>query len=118
MPEPNEVYHHSLHTKKCGHPLFTPEPDQNWPDERQKVGITIGDIGILTSDGSFDVLYNIFKPANHPLNWQGVPKNHQPIILPAGGISRRRYYSPGTVIKGGKLMTTSIDASAGFRVPL
>jgi hypothetical protein len=114
MSEPNDVYYELLFSKKRGHPLFTPEPDENWPDERRKVGITVGDVGILTPDGSFDVFFNQLKPANHPLNWQGVPTDHRPLILPAGGISRRRYYPPGTVIKGGHLLMTNIDASASF----
>lgn len=43
------------------------------------LGISIGDVGILTPEGGFDFVFNIFCDATHPINAVvGVPDNFIP----------------------------------------
>ncbi|KAJ6512912.1 hypothetical protein C8R45DRAFT_961709 [Mycena sanguinolenta] len=51
-----------------GFPLYVPKPDRNLPAEYQREGVAIGDVGTVTTEGSFDFFFNIYLPANHPLN--------------------------------------------------
>jgi hypothetical protein len=44
------------------------------PIEYRRQGISIGDVGIITSTGEFDFLFNIFQPADHPINRGMVPQ--------------------------------------------
>ena len=34
----------------------------------QRQGVTIGDVGIFTTDGGFNFLFNVCLPAGHPSN--------------------------------------------------
>ncbi|KIJ19078.1 hypothetical protein PAXINDRAFT_44270, partial [Paxillus involutus ATCC 200175] len=57
-----------------GYPLWYPEPDSNLPEDYRDEGLRIGDVGIVTEDGSFDVLFNICLPEEHELHQRhGVP---------------------------------------------
>jgi hypothetical protein len=49
------------------------------PVEYRRQGISIGDVGIITSTGTFDFLFNIFLPANHPINIGNVPQTFSPL---------------------------------------
>ncbi|KII91510.1 hypothetical protein PLICRDRAFT_38277 [Plicaturopsis crispa FD-325 SS-3] len=63
----HEVYVRLLLPKKHGYPLWVPEPDDSLPQEYKDEGVSIGDVGIVTTDG-FDVLFNICKDRHHPIN--------------------------------------------------
>ncbi|KAF7374410.1 Pleiotropic drug resistance ABC transporter protein [Mycena sanguinolenta] len=51
-----------------GFPLYVPGPKVNLPPEYRRRGIAIGDVGRVNSEGSFDFFFNIYLPANHPIN--------------------------------------------------
>lgn len=45
------------------------------PILNRQLGVSLGDVGILTPEGSFDYLFNIFHDAMHPINAAiGVPE--------------------------------------------
>jgi hypothetical protein len=81
-----EVYVRHLLPKKCGFPLWVPKPHPNLPEEYRRKGVDIGDVGIVTSNGVFDFLFNICLPANDPINDNLVPPDFTPLDLP-----RRRH---------------------------
>ncbi|KAJ7751351.1 hypothetical protein B0H16DRAFT_829541 [Mycena metata] len=44
-------------------------------------GIEIGDVGRITPEGSFDFFFNIYLPADHPINNNDVPEEFDPLTL-------------------------------------
>lgn len=49
------------------------------PMINQKLGVSLGDVGVLTPEGGFDFLFNIFLDASHPVNAAvGVPAGFVP----------------------------------------
>ncbi|KAJ7916968.1 hypothetical protein B0H13DRAFT_1468725, partial [Mycena leptocephala] len=49
------------------------------PTEYQKTGVQIGDVGRVTPEGIFDFFFNIYLPADHPVNDNDVPENFYPL---------------------------------------
>ncbi|KDQ58911.1 hypothetical protein JAAARDRAFT_646943 [Jaapia argillacea MUCL 33604] len=103
----HEVYSKLLFPKKHGYPLWIPEPQNNLPDEYRRDGVTIGDVGIVTHDGGWDVLFNICLPAEHPLNARR-PGCFQQIELDPGDTFDTPDFFPQSCVIGSK----SIDARA------
>ncbi|KAJ6512738.1 hypothetical protein C8R45DRAFT_326236 [Mycena sanguinolenta] len=62
-----------------GFPLHYPAPQVNLPAEYQRTGVAIGDVGRITTQGDFDFLFNIYLPANHPIN-PNVPDDFVPLV--------------------------------------
>ncbi|KIJ59208.1 hypothetical protein HYDPIDRAFT_101174, partial [Hydnomerulius pinastri MD-312] len=83
-----------------GYPLWVPEPDSNLPTEYQSKGLRVGDVGVVTEDGSFDVFFNICLPETHPLHGAyGVPAGFRQIVLHDRDISRFPFIDgPGKVV--------------------
>jgi hypothetical protein len=46
-------------------------------------GVDIGDVGIVTSEGIFDFLFNICRPSDDPINRSRVPDNFKPLERPS-----------------------------------
>ncbi|KAJ7873171.1 hypothetical protein B0H13DRAFT_1025037 [Mycena leptocephala] len=62
-----------------GFPLYVPGPPGNLPDEYQRSGVSIGDVGTVTPDGEFDFFFNIYLEADHPINANYVPDDFSPL---------------------------------------
>ena len=58
-----------------------PGPYDNLPIDYRKEGIGIGDVGVLLRFGTFSYFFNIFLPADHPVNAGNVPDNFEPLDL-------------------------------------
>ncbi|KAF7374473.1 Pleiotropic drug resistance ABC transporter protein [Mycena sanguinolenta] len=54
------------------------QPQPNLPAEYRRRGVAIGDVGRVTPEGSFDFFFNIYLPANHPIN-VNVPEDFVPL---------------------------------------
>jgi hypothetical protein len=78
---PNRIYAESLLPKGYGYPLWLPEPNECLPEEYQESGTCIGDVGIVSSDGSFDYLFNVCHPASHPINVDRTPEDFEYVEL-------------------------------------
>ncbi|KAJ6492857.1 hypothetical protein C8R47DRAFT_424285 [Mycena vitilis] len=68
----------------CGkrYPMWSPSPNSahQVPVAHRKYGISLGDVGLITPDGAFDFMFNIFAAKNDPLNGNGknVPDGFSP----------------------------------------
>ena len=84
MTSPQAVYA-TLLTRaepERGYPLWSPEPNHRLPPEYRVVGLQIGDVGVVTEHGGFDVFFNICLPVDHPLHsTYGVPRGFKQISL-------------------------------------
>ncbi|PPQ91597.1 hypothetical protein CVT25_013695 [Psilocybe cyanescens] len=102
-----DVYNRHLGCKGRGFPLWIPEPNNNLPIEYRRIGIDIGDVGIITKSGNFDFLFNICLPAEHPIHRDGVPEGFTP-CRPVRSSDIHRY----TEFDAGAFLTsTSVDKS-------
>jgi len=59
--------------------MWIPGPDMDLPTEYRRQGMLIGDVGILYRAEGFIFLFNIFLPANHPINKGRVPDDFEPL---------------------------------------
>ncbi|KAJ7471382.1 hypothetical protein B0H11DRAFT_1680279, partial [Mycena galericulata] len=74
----SESYCSQLLRRGRGFPLYVPEPPRNLP-QLQRRGLAIGDVGRVTPEGIFDFFFNIYLPADHPVNANDVPENFYPL---------------------------------------
>ncbi|KAF7317729.1 hypothetical protein MKEN_00860700 [Mycena kentingensis (nom. inval.)] len=74
------TYARILADGSLGYPLWTPGPNTSphVPEAHRRLGTTIGDVGRITSEGSFDFFFNTFAAADDTLNNFGVPDNFVP----------------------------------------
>ncbi|KAF8176672.1 hypothetical protein K438DRAFT_1607385 [Mycena galopus ATCC 62051] len=61
-----------------GFPLYVPGPQVNLSAEYRRRGVAIGDVGRITSEGSFDFFFNIYLAADHPIN-ANIPEDFIPL---------------------------------------
>ncbi|KAJ7840338.1 hypothetical protein B0H13DRAFT_1649748 [Mycena leptocephala] len=78
----SELYSRVLLSKGYGYPLFRPAPCDDLPELSRKTGTQIGDIGVVTDDGSFDPIFNILCASNDRVNRFGVPPGFEQVVLP------------------------------------
>jgi hypothetical protein len=72
------IYSNLLLNQGRGFPLYRPEPRTNLPEEYKRTGVAIGDVGRVTAEGSFDFFFNIYLPADDPINIDA-PKDFVPL---------------------------------------
>jgi hypothetical protein len=78
----SQFYADSLLPLKHGYPLYWPEIEHGESEVYRQIGVSVGDVGIITGDGGFDLLFNICKSSsspdnNNPVNTRGVPEGLQ-----------------------------------------
>jgi hypothetical protein len=81
-----------------GLPLHNPGPDARLSIECRRLGISIGDVGMITGEGGFDYLFNICRQNSDPLNPEGSPAGVQPLSESTLGISRTTSFFPNDYI--------------------
>jgi len=74
-----DVYYGQLLLAGRGSPMWTPGPNMMLPKEYRRHGIGIGDVGIIYRCEGFSFLFNIFLPADHPVNDGRVPDDFEPL---------------------------------------
>ena len=104
----NKIYETLLTQNKRGYALWIPEPNKNLPVPYQRKGIQIGDVGIITPDGSFSFIFNICVPRNDPINPQSLPEDFSPIHPPIDPIDIRKL---AVFKEGSYLASASIEKS-------
>ncbi|KAF7366782.1 WD40 containing domain protein [Mycena sanguinolenta] len=92
-----------------GFPLYDPDPQPSLPSEYRTRGVAVGDIGRITPEGGFDFFFNIYLPADHPVNAR-VPEDFVP-LAPYDPVDISRHdFHPGNC-----LSTLSVnEISGGF----
>jgi hypothetical protein len=111
MERASDVYSRILLTKGIGYPLWIPEP----PPEYETEGVSIGDVGLITFDGRFDILFNIFSSAAHDSDDFAPPTLQRlPAIQPRDVVSTPNIHSPGSVIASSSIsrQASSVDANS------
>ncbi|KAF7328041.1 Pleiotropic drug resistance ABC transporter protein [Mycena kentingensis (nom. inval.)] len=75
----NDLYCEQLWPKRRGFPLYVPAPQRNLPAEYLLKGAAIGDVGMVTAEGIWNFFFNLFHPADHPINRGRVPEGFVPL---------------------------------------
>ncbi|KAJ7649970.1 hypothetical protein FB45DRAFT_886457 [Roridomyces roridus] len=75
----SDVYCRQLLGRRRGFPLYVPAPQRNLPEEYQRKGISIGDVGRVTPEGVFDFFFNVYLASDHPVNCGLVPEEFVPL---------------------------------------
>jgi len=57
--------------------MWIPGPNMKLPMEYRRNGIRIGDVGVIYRREGFSFLFNIFLPADHPVNKGRVPDDFE-----------------------------------------
>jgi len=94
----NAIYERQMLPKKRGFPLWAPQPSILGFLTHRREGVTIGDLGRVTTYGAFDVLFNICKAGGHPDNPDQLPDGFTPLALDANDIHRFQEYTSGSYI--------------------
>ncbi|KAJ7173503.1 hypothetical protein C8R46DRAFT_1031810 [Mycena filopes] len=111
----SELYSRLLFPKKQGYPLFHPQPFDDLPEAARRVGTEIGDVGLVTQDGSFDPIFNILRPPDHPAQRFGVPAAFEPVtLLPQDIAKRALFHLHGSDISNTAISKKRIDVEAGI----
>nr|GAT46354.1 predicted protein [Mycena chlorophos] len=79
-----EILFESLLPAKRGRPLLCPTQDSDhYTAEYQQTGISVGDVGSINTDGGFDYNFNLYQPADDPINGPNmVPPGFRPAHQP------------------------------------
>ncbi|KAJ7685797.1 hypothetical protein DFH06DRAFT_50685 [Mycena polygramma] len=107
----SENYCSQLLRQKRGLPLYIPDP-QNLPAEYREHGIQIGDVGSVTPDGEFEFYFNIFRPAEHPLNANRTPEHFSPMEAYGAEDVLRRDHDPGYYLCTSTVQKLDLDPPA------
>ena|ERR1700722_19773768 len=112
-----EVYVRLLLPNKFGYPLWYPDPSTNLPEEYKQNGISIGDVGILSTD-RFGFLFNIRRPANDPINGNRVPCGFAPIqeLLPQDIDAHTEKYPRNHAISSSSVKKHTFEIGIGLTV--
>ena len=82
-----------MYLKKHGHPLWIPQPNMRLSPSYRRQGVSIGDVGIFTSGGGFDFLFNVCLPAGHPNNPNVLPEGFSCLVLEPSDVCEFRAHS-------------------------
>ncbi|KAF9048914.1 hypothetical protein BJ165DRAFT_1069438 [Panaeolus papilionaceus] len=75
----NKIYERNMLKKGRGYPLWVPECSQTLHIKKRKLGVEVGDVGLIDKDGYFVFLFNILLPANHPFHRRSMPEGYTPV---------------------------------------
>lgn len=111
----SEIFAEELLLKKHGYPLWKPDP-RSWgdhiPPEYISSGVRIGDVGIVTNDGSFDCIFNIYSPVADLSDRKGVPDDFSPLTWSQSNIRFQNIkHEPRMVISSSGILRRPIPRS-------
>ncbi|KAJ7614157.1 hypothetical protein FB45DRAFT_262659 [Roridomyces roridus] len=109
----SESYCNQLLRHGRGFPLYIPAPRGNLPAEYGYRGVSIGDVGRVTPEGIFDFFFNIYLPADHPINDNDVPENFSPLALYDSKNVLPIEYLPGQHVSTSAVLKVDLELSEG-----
>ena len=89
----NSIYKRHMYLEAHGFPLWIPQPNMRLSRSYRRQGVSIGDVGIFTSDGGFDFLFNVCLPAGHPNNPNELPEGFSCFVLRPADVSEFHAHS-------------------------
>jgi hypothetical protein len=115
----NDVYVRRLLPKGHGYPVYGPKPDDNLPQEYRDRGTNIGDLVLITADGTIDFLFNICLPSDHPVNDGRTPQCFEMVDLVASKdlSSMLGWHAIGSSIASSSVRRKSLAAGAVVTAP-
>lgn len=117
----SQVYARKLFARKYGYPLYIPEPSSTLPLDFIKRGVSVGDVGIISQDGSFDFAFSLCAPGpggtSDDINCYGVPNGFQQMTIVPDYQMRRvdNRYEKGTEVLSSSIKRVNIDVSGGLK---
>ncbi|KAE9402506.1 hypothetical protein BT96DRAFT_785704, partial [Gymnopus androsaceus JB14] len=102
-----------------GYPLWAPAPNEALPVEYQNTGVSIGDVGLVTEDGGFDFLFNVFLPLDDTINrFHGVPEGFVSLARNPNEFQVDSHrHRPGVPISRSGVESVTFNAGASAQVP-
>ena len=109
---PSNIFSRILLVKRIGYPLWFPEPS-SYPPEYPRKGVGVGDVGVMSTDGHFDFLFNICFPSDHPVNLN-TPPEFQPLVFNGESdiITTPQIHTLGTVIASEGIQMGPLESDA------
>lgn len=113
-PKDNEIYERLLRRKGRGFALYIPQPNRRLPIAYRRVGIRIGDVGVITRDGGFNFLFNICIPHDDPANPLILPEDFFPLqpALTDVDVVEFSQYNPGSYLASTSIEKKESDSTA------
>jgi len=94
--------------------MWNPGPNMMLPKEYRRDGVRIGDVGIIYRSEGFSFIFNIFLPADHPVNEGRVPDGFEPLdfVQVKKDLEKRTVYGRGHHLASSSLRNVSgVDSS-------
>lgn len=111
QPHESKVYTRLL-SNASGLALWHPEPAEKVPVKYRERGVSVGDVGVVDSDGWFDFLFNICLPSGHPINARGVPHDFENVWKSVEIVKDASFHPPGTTFPSSKILPSKADVSS------
>jgi hypothetical protein len=113
------MYEQHLSLKNRGFPLWIPQPNIRLPIPYRAKGVCIGDVGIVTTFGGFDFLFNICRTRDDPINPEELPDNFAPIYPPLNPTDVREFreFSSGSYLASSSIVESQTGEQTQFVYP-
>ncbi|KIJ98157.1 hypothetical protein K443DRAFT_680954 [Laccaria amethystina LaAM-08-1] len=89
-------YQRHLLVERHGSPLWSPQPHRRLPLSYRQKGVSVGDVGVITPQGSFDFLFSICLPRGHPSNPEVLPVGFSLVNLLPTDVCELREHDSGS----------------------
>ena len=88
-----DIYNQYMLLEGHGLPLYIPQPSTSHCDSYEQQGVSIGDVGVVTSLGDFDRFFNICLPAGHAMNSDVLPDGFYHLDLKPADVQVKPLYA-------------------------
>ncbi|KAK1226390.1 SCF ubiquitin ligase complex subunit cdc4 [Marasmius sp. AFHP31] len=114
----SEMYARLFYPLRHGYPLWCPDPNDALSDDYKKIGIQIGDVGVVTEDGGFDFAFNVWREADDAINSQfGVPQDFVPLGWDQSKRENHTRFPANIPLQSRHAQRRDINISASVTVP-